>query len=116
MEMETSSKNPKRVAAGRRNGPLRRQRFAEERQRARERCLHHRPWQKATGPRTAEGKATASANGRANKPNPESLRQIRLSVADANGLIDMMDSLRSRMLADRVPATAATAPCAVVHG
>ncbi len=35
----------------------------ERRARAAELCRRHRPWEKATGPRSAAGKARASLNG-----------------------------------------------------
>jgi len=39
-----------------------------------------RPWEKSTGPKTAEGKAVSSQNARL----PEALREARERIADAN--------------------------------
>ena len=56
--------NPRRVAAGRANHQKRRGLTAEGRERLRQAAFANRPWEKATGPRTAEGRARSAANAR----------------------------------------------------
>ena len=50
------SPNPRRVAAGRRNWLKRKGLTPDSRERLRQAAFANRPWQHATGPRTAEGK------------------------------------------------------------
>lgn len=54
--------NPKRVAAGRRNRARRRPLGESSRLLLREAALRTRPWERATGPRTKEGKLKAADN------------------------------------------------------
>jgi hypothetical protein len=103
MVKEISTKNPKRVAAGRRNGPLRRPRSPEERQRLRELCLANKPWKSSTGPRTVKGKLRAAGNGNRNQPDPDSIRQIRLQLKDTHDFIGSMQSLRREVCAGQHP-------------
>jgi hypothetical protein len=91
-------KNPRRVAAGRLNGAKRRPWSNEDRQRLRTQCLERRPWERSTGPRTAEGKYRARANGYGRLPDPNSRRQVRESVNDVGGLIAQMRGLRQSLL------------------
>jgi hypothetical protein len=69
--------NPRRVEAGRLNrmkrGPL----TEAGRERLRESALRHRPWQHATGPRTAQGKAQAAKNGKKRQCGALSVREVR---------------------------------------
>ncbi len=95
--METSTKSPRRVEAGRQNGALRRPWSADDRQHQRERCRVNQPWKASTGPRTQAGKARAAANGQRNKPNPESVRQLQLQMADTYSFLGMMASLRKQV-------------------
>jgi hypothetical protein len=94
MATVNSIKNPRRVAAGKQNGGMRRPWSDEDRQRQRDRCLERQPWKHATGPRTDEGKAIASLNGMANLPVPESMRQAPREAADDRGLIEQIEALR----------------------
>ena len=90
----TSSPNPKRVAAGRRNrrkrGPL----TAEGREKLRQTALANQPWRYSTGPRTAEGKARSAANGRKRQKGKQSVRELEASVADVGALMEQMARLR----------------------
>jgi hypothetical protein len=89
------TKNPKRVAAGRRNRKKRRGLTPTGRERLRQNAIRHRPWRYATGPKTAAGKAI-SAKNRVRKSSRHPLllaiqqlrtllldpaRELRLSVA-----------------------------------
>jgi hypothetical protein len=94
MATVNSVKNPKRVAAGKRNGGMRRPWSDEERQRQRDRCLELQPWKQSTGPRTDEGKAISSLNGYANLPVPQSMKQASGEVTDVDGLIEQIEALR----------------------
>ena len=77
--------NPNRVAAGRINA-MKRVGFTEEGlSRVRAAALINRPWLHATGPRTAEGKARSSANGRSKQAGDRSGREIRREIAAALG-------------------------------
>src|SRR5262245_3564617 len=95
MAAEAHVKNPRRVAAGRINGLKRRPWTVEDRQRLRIRALETKPWRFSTGPRTAEGKMRATANGRNQLPDPKSKRQAMAGIADVNEMIRMMAGLRS---------------------
>ena len=89
---EPRPKNPKRVAAGRRNRALRQGLTEAGRQRLRESALLHKPWEHATGPRTPAGKTRSAANGRKRQLGPRSVRQIRRDLADLRGLLQDMRS------------------------
>src|SRR5947209_11587459 len=91
---EPRPKNPKRVAAGRRNRALRQGLTEAGRQRLRESALRHRPWEHATGPRTPAGKARSAANGRVRQFGPRSIREIRGDLAELRGLLQDMRSAR----------------------
>jgi hypothetical protein len=79
-------KNPRRVEAGKINGSKRRPWNDEDRQRLRAQCLERRPWERSTGPRTLEGKLRARVNGYHHIPDPNSRRQVRVSLNDVGGL------------------------------
>ena len=91
---EMSGKNPKRVAAGKRNRKKRGPLTEEGLSRLREAALENRPWEKSTGPKTAEGKAKAAANGRARQRGQKSRRQIRKEVMAGVVQIDELAALR----------------------
>lgn len=95
----STSKNPRRVAAGRRNRQLRGPLTDEGRQRLREAAKRNRPWRYSTGPKTATGKAKVALNGlkRQTVPGP-SVRQMRHEMAGAGSLMNQMAELR-KMLA-----------------
>lgn len=67
----------------------------EGRQRLREAALKGRPWEHATGPRTAAGKAKSAANGLRKQAVPgPSVRRLRGELSDIGGLIERMAALR----------------------
>jgi len=90
-------KDPRRVAAGRRNRKLRRGLSPGGRQRLREAALANRPWRFATGPKTAEGKARSAANGCWQQKGSKSLRQVRRELADLVALANQMAQMRRQV-------------------
>jgi hypothetical protein len=102
MAMVNPGKNPRRVAAGKQNGGMRRPWSDEERQRQRDRCLERQPWKQSTGPRTDEGKAISSLNGYANLPVPKSMKQASGEVTDVDGLIKQIEALRRALSSARL--------------
>jgi hypothetical protein len=93
-KIRRSSPNPRRVAAGRKNrlrrGPL----TDEGRQLLRLTALRNKPWRFSTGPRTAAGKASSSANGRWRQKSKQSQRQLRAAVADVWAMLAEMRDCR----------------------
>jgi hypothetical protein len=90
-------RSPARVAAGRLNRLLRKGLTAEGRERLRQAALANRPWQHATGPTTAEGKARSALNGRVRQKGELSARQLRAELAEVAELL--ADAGRCRRLA-----------------
>ena len=90
------AKNPRRVAAGRRNAAMRLPWTAEQKAAARGRIYKTKPWQHATGPRTAEGKAKASRNAVKTDAASKECREAKLATADINDLIRMSLELRDQ--------------------
>jgi hypothetical protein len=91
--MESHHKNPRRVAAGLQNGSKRRPWTDEDREKQRQNALEAKPWQLSTGPRSDEGKKRSAANGR-HPANPDSLRQLRASLAAEYGVMDELAGMR----------------------
>ena len=88
-------KDPRCVAAGKRNQQKRGPWTAEQRERVRQAIYKTRPWEKSTGPRTQAGKTRSAANG----PNHRRKRKKKLSaVADANTLVAQMAALRKQVV------------------
>lgn len=92
---QSKEPNPKRVAAGAHNRARRGPLTEQGRQRLREAILRTRPWEHSTGPRTAEGRARASANGKKRQLGPRSIREIRADLADLRELLRSMRESRS---------------------
>jgi hypothetical protein len=92
-----AGKNPRRVAAGQRNGRLRRPWTPEDRARQRQNCLERKPWEQSTGPKSLEGKRRAAFNGRRNLPQSGSRQDARRSVADVHAMIASLQDLRATM-------------------
>src|SRR5947208_11561912 len=76
------TKNPKRVAAGKQNRMKRKGLTPEGRERLRQAALENQPWLRATGPRTAEGKARSAENSRVRQLGPRSIRQVRRELGE----------------------------------
>jgi hypothetical protein len=89
-----AGKNPRRVMAGRRNRALRGPLTEAGRQRLRAAALQHRPWQWATGPRSATGKRRAAANGKLRQTDASSVREVRAEVAAVRQLITLLRETR----------------------
>ena len=101
MSRSTPPPNPRRVAAGRLNrrkrGPL----TPEGRERLRQAALANRPWEHATGPRTAEGKARAAANGKVRQKGECSVREVRALFGGLDDLLTGMAAARQVALKGR---------------
>jgi hypothetical protein len=93
--------DPRRVAAGRRNRAKRRGLTPAGRERLRQAALRHRPWEYATGPRTAAGKARAARNGLARRSAEAPAAEARGLLADLGGLARAMAAAR-RQVATRL--------------
>ena len=89
------SPNPKRVAAGKRNGLRRKGLTLKGRERLREAALRNQPWRFSTGPRTARGKASAAANGKTRRKGRFSVRQLRAEVADVHSFLKSLRDLQA---------------------
>lgn len=70
-------KSPRRVAAGRLNQKKRKPLSMEARERLRQAMFRNRPWERATGPRTAEGKAISARNRRRRSSLSALLKELR---------------------------------------
>ena len=87
--------DPKRVEVGRRN-QLKWKGFTPEGlQRLRESALRRKPWQHSTGPRTAEGKRRAAANGKRRQTAVLSRAELRHELAEISQVIDNLAARRS---------------------
>jgi len=86
--------SPRRQAAGRANRKKRGPLTEAGRQRLRAAALRTKPWARATGPRTPEGKARSAANGRWRQEEPVSTREVRAEMAAVRQLIQQMRELR----------------------
>jgi hypothetical protein len=87
---EPRPKNPRRVAAGKRNRALRQGLTEAGRRRLRVSALRYRPWTHATGPRTPAGKARSAANGKKRQTGPRSVREIKRDLVELRGLLQDM--------------------------
>ena len=80
-------KNPKRVAAGQVNRAQRGPLTEAGRERLRVAIGRVRPWERATGPRTAPGRGQAARNGKRRQLGPRSVREMRSELAAARSLL-----------------------------
>ena len=87
-------KNPRRVAAGRRNQLKSRGITPAGREALRRAALKNRPWEKATGPKTPEGKARSAANGKLRQKGALSVRGEQAAVRDVQQMIAQMRACR----------------------
>jgi len=97
-DLALKTKNPRRVSAGLTNGLKRRPWSEQDRQRLREQCLQRQPWLRSCGPRTQLGKYRSRANGFLHRLNPESVRQIQISLGDVDDMMVEMAELRRSIL------------------
>jgi hypothetical protein len=88
------SPNPRRVAAGRLNWQKRRGLTPEGRERLRQSALANRPWEHATGPRTAAGKSQAARNGKVRQKGAQSVREVKALLGGLDALIGAMAAAR----------------------
>jgi hypothetical protein len=89
--------NPKRVAAGRLNWAKRKGLTPEGRERLRRAAHANKPWLLSMGPRTAQGKATAAANGKKRQLGLVSIRELKADLRKLRAMLkDMADSRHSQ--------------------
>jgi len=84
--------DPRRSEINRRN----RQKWRmtpEGRARVRAAALLHKPWERSTGPRTAEGKARSARNSRPRSDQP-CIRELRAELAGVFALVSRMEATR----------------------
>ena len=93
--MATRDKNPRRVAAGKRNRLKRGPTTAAGRERLRRAALQNQPWYYSTGPKTPEGKAKAALNGKVRQKGPRSVRELRRDLAPFYELLNEMRECRT---------------------
>jgi len=70
------------------------------REKLRQTALANRPWEKSTGPRSAEGKAKVALNGKKNQKGSLSVRELRAELAGTVALCADMASLRRHVLGE----------------
>lgn len=90
--------NPRRVAAGRRNQKLSRGLTDVGREKLRQAIYIHKPWLYTTGPRTPEGKAKVSLNGKKRQLGPFSVRELRRQFSDLRSFIREIRQTRAMAL------------------
>jgi hypothetical protein len=66
----------------------------EGREALRQAALANEPWMHSTGPRTAQGKAASSANGKKRQRGPQSIRELRKELSDVRLLLAGLRDLR----------------------
>src|SRR5262249_13651292 len=102
MAETSTSPNPRRVEAGRRNRRKRNRRkrkglTPEGLAPLRAAAPVNGPWRHAPGPRTAAGKARAAPNGEGRQKGPISACQLRAELAEVRPLIGRMQAGRARL-------------------
>ena len=97
MKAPSPCPNPRRVLAGRQNWAKRRGFTPEGLDRLRAAALANRPWEHATGPRTAEGKSRSAANGKVLQRGEKSVREWRAALAEYQRLIVQMQAVRQQL-------------------
>ena len=65
----------------------------EGRERLLSAALQNKPWEKSTGPRTAEGKARSARNSRPRSDQP-CIRELRAELAGVFALVSRMEATR----------------------
>ena len=89
--------DPRRSEINRRNRQKWRGMSPEGKARVRAAALVHRPWERSTGPRTAEGKARSARNGRLGREGL-SIRELRAELAGVFTLIHQMTASRNSLM------------------
>ena len=92
--------NPNRVAAGRANRAKRPQLSELSRKKLRDAALTNRPWQHATGPRTADGKKRVSINARKAASSCDAASTVDPTLANAAALLKQVSALRRGLYLD----------------
>lgn len=93
-EIEATVRNPRRVAAGRRNRELRRGLTDVGRERLRESTLRFQPWRFAKGPKTDAGKRQVATNGKVRQLGSLSVRERRALMAELTADLGAFRELR----------------------
>lgn len=102
MSATSNRSSPRRVAAGRANRAKRGPLTAWGRQRLREAALRNRPWLFSTGPKTAEGKSRAAANGKRRQTGPISVREMKADLKEVRSLICAVKETCQRKIVTRL--------------
>lgn len=97
LDVEATVRNPRRVAAGRRNRELRRGLTDAGRERLRESTSRYQPWRFATGPRTDEGKRQVATNGKVRQIGSLSVRERRALMAELTADLKEFRQLRGQV-------------------
>src|SRR5262249_22440543 len=90
----SAAKNPRRVAAGKRNRSLRRGLTEAGRERLRQSALENKPWEHSTGPTSRQGKEQSRQNGKRRQLGPRSVRELRQDLKALRGLLHDMREAR----------------------
>lgn len=92
------SKNPRRVAAGKRNRLKRLGLTEAGRNRLRDAALRNRPWTRSTGPTSETGRVRSAANGRFRQAGETSKRQLRREMRAVLEQVRSLGQLRAVVL------------------
>jgi hypothetical protein len=79
--------NPRRVAAGKVNGPKRGPLSEASIQRLRAAALRNKPWLHSSGPKTPEWRRQAALNGKCRQLGPRSVREMQADLRAARLLV-----------------------------
>jgi hypothetical protein len=93
-----NEKNPRRVAAGRKNRQFRGAISPAGIERLRQTALKNRPWLKSTGPRTAAGKARLAESVSKRRRLPDTDRVLKAELESAGRLLREMAELRQSLM------------------
>jgi hypothetical protein len=91
-------KNPKRVAAGKRNRAKWKGFTEEGLQRLRETIFRIKPWRFTRGPTTPEGKAQVARNGKKRQLGPTSIAEAKVEVAGLQRALQALREYRAAVL------------------
>src|SRR5690349_20268271 len=88
----------KRQITNRLNRQKRREVTPEGRKKLRETALKHRPWEHATGPRTAAGKVRCARNGKSRQVGILSIPEMRAISGHVYNVVKEMAALRQTLI------------------